>query len=285
MSFDTIETLGKSTVQHGSANKRVYLMKLHPSDYRTMPERLEALAAEHSYTKIFTKIPAEAADYFSKLGYQQEALIPCYYRGSEDALFLSRFTDPARSRVSEEEKALIKKNITLAEEKAGDKVNNILSGGYEMRRLTGQDADRLARLYKTVFPSYPFPIYDPSYLIETMKSHIHYFGIFEGEALLAASSSETDPASLSVEITDFATLPEQRGKGFALHLLAEMERDMLREGITCHYTIARAFSAGMNITFAKAGYTFSGTLINNTDIFGRIESMNVWYKHLFASDG
>jgi hypothetical protein len=44
------------------------------------------------------------------------------------------------------------------------------------------------------------------------------------------------------------------------------------------YTIARSHSAGMNITFAKKGYLFGGTLINNTDISGKIESMNVWYK-------
>ncbi len=38
---------------------------------------------------------------------------------------------------------------------------------------------------------------------------------------------------------------------------------------------------GMNITFAKTGYTYAGTLINNTNISGRLESMNVWYKHIF----
>ena len=44
------------------------------------------------------------------------------------------------------------------------------------------------------------------------------------------------------------------------------------------YTIARALSAGMNITFAKAGYRYAGTLVNNTDISGTIESMNVWWR-------
>jgi hypothetical protein len=44
------------------------------------------------------------------------------------------------------------------------------------------------------------------------------------------------------------------------------------------YTIARSYSAGMNITFAKQDYKYTGTLINNTNIFGKIESMNVWYK-------
>jgi len=34
----------------------------------------------------------------------------------------------------------------------------------------------------------------------------------------------------------------------------------------------------MNITFAKAGYRYAGTLVNNTDISGTIESMNVWWR-------
>jgi beta-lysine N6-acetyltransferase len=38
----------------------------------------------------------------------------------------------------------------------------------------------------------------------------------------------------------------------------------------------------MNVTFSRAGYTFTGTLINNTNIGGSIESMNVWYKRLGA---
>ncbi|MDD4047577.1 MAG: putative beta-lysine N-acetyltransferase, partial [Clostridia bacterium] len=39
-------------------------------------------------------------------------------------------------------------------------------------------------------------------------------------------------------------------------------------------------SYGMNISFAKHRYQYCGTLINNTNISGSIESMNVWYKAL-----
>ena len=47
-----------------------------------------------------------------------------------------------------------------------------------------------------------------------------------------------------------------------------------------YFSIARSLSAAMNITFAKNGYRYGGTLGNNTNIAGRIESMNIWYKHL-----
>jgi hypothetical protein len=35
----------------------------------------------------------------------------------------------------------------------------------------------------------------------------------------------------------------------------------------------------MTITFTKYGYIFGSTLINNTQISGSSESMNLWYKN------
>ena len=55
---------------------------------------------------------------------------------------------------------------------------------------------------------------------------------------------------------------------------------MDERGMHVLYTIARAISTGMNVTFAKAGYEYTGTLINNTNISGQIENMNVWFKTL-----
>ncbi|MBW2515111.1 MAG: hypothetical protein JRE21_11150, partial [Deltaproteobacteria bacterium] len=52
------------------------------------------------------------------------------------------------------------------------------------------------------------------------------------------------------------------------------------QGMRMSFSIARALSPGMNTLFAGRGYTFGGTLLNNTNISGRIESMNVWYKRL-----
>ncbi len=81
-------------------------------------------------------------------------------------------------------------------------------------------------------------------------------------------------------MTDFATLPQYRKQGIAQKLLHEMERNIKEKDFRMSYTIARAMSPGINITFARCGYTYAGTLINNTNISGSIESMNVWYKKL-----
>ena len=81
-------------------------------------------------------------------------------------------------------------------------------------------------------------------------------------------------------MTDFATLPSHRGRGLATHLLGRMDGAARTAGERVAYTIARAVSFGMNITFARRGYAFGGTLVSNTQIGGAIESMNIWYKVL-----
>jgi putative beta-lysine N-acetyltransferase len=113
-----------------------------------------------------------------------------------------------------------------------------------------------------------------------MTTHVAYFGVRRNGRLIALSSAETDHTASNVEMTDFATLPECRGLSLARILLHTMERAMIDEGIRTAYTIARAASPGMNVTFARMGYEFGGTLINNTQISGTIESMNIWYKPL-----
>ena len=97
---------------------------------------------------------------------------------------------------------------------------------------------------------------------------------------MALSSAEMDADARNAEMTDFATLPDYRGRGLATLLLEAMEAAMHDREMATAYTIARAPSFGMNITFARMGYRFAGRLINNTNIAGRFEDMNVWYKHL-----
>jgi putative beta-lysine N-acetyltransferase len=91
-----------------------------------------------------------------------------------------------------------------------------------------------------------------------------------------------DNESKNVEMTDFATLEGHQGKGVSAYLLQKMEQNMVSEGMKVSYTIARATSYPMNKVFSRAGYAYGGRLINNTNICGTYESMNVWYKALGA---
>jgi len=276
---DTITRIGGSLIQHGPSNDRVYLMKLAPDKAETVIPAIEVLADVHGYSKLFAKVPDAAKDQFSKAGYRVEASIPGMYGGTEKGWFLARYPDPVRADPGDAA-AAIRDVRRVATETADPKPDCLLPDGYRITEATPDDAPALAALYREVFASYPFPIYDPAYLRETMDTDVRYFLIRDGKTVVAASSAEVDPVGRNAEMTDFATHPDARGRGFCPLLLRHMEEEMRHTGICTVYTIARATSYPITITFARAGYRFGGTLINNTQICGDFESMNVWYRSL-----
>jgi len=278
--YDIIEKIGNSTIQHGKYNDRIYLMKLDPKNVEDIVEEVTKLASKKEYSKIFAKIPENSLQTFIKAGFDEEAFIPEFYHGKEKAVFLAKYLSSDRKSVDTETRLVINKNINIAKSKAGRGVDKNLPNGYKLKQIPESDIDQLASLYKVVFPTYPFPIHDPEYLKEVMATHVDFFGVYQGSKLIAASSAEMDLKSKNAEMTDFATDPDYLGHGLALFLLDLMDKYMMDKKFPTVYTIARSMSPGMNITFAKLGYQFTGTLINNTNISGSIESMNVWYKGL-----
>ena len=272
---DRIERINNSLIQHGAENCRVYLMKADPDDMPGLVEQIETLAEDKSYTKIFAKVPATLRDYFKKSAYRREAMVPGFYQGQTPAVFLARYFSDTRDKEPDPRK--IEEIIDLAHQKSGTPPV-AAPEDFTFRVADESETSEMAEIYKEVFESYPFPIHDPGYLRETMQSHIRYFCAVKDGRIAAVSSCEMDQEAQNVELTDFATLPTFRKQGLAGRLLAIMEDQMVRDGMKTFYTIARALSAGINITFARQGYTYAGTLTNNTNIAGQIESMNVWYK-------
>ncbi|MBE0596775.1 MAG: putative beta-lysine N-acetyltransferase [Desulfuromonadales bacterium] len=275
---DAIIKIGRSTVQHGPFNDRVYLMKLTRKDFPAILDRLDELAEREDYSKIFAKVPEWARDEFQRRGFQEEAAVPGLFAGGRRGLFFGKYRDPLRRKEGEKEK--VREILLTARGKAEEELIAELPAGFALRPAEARDAPAMAEVYRQVFATYPFPIHDPAYLRSTMAENVRYFGVWQGDDLAALSSSEIDADGGNVEMTDFATLPDYRAQGLANALLGHMEEEMRQEGVETAYTIARAYSFGMNITFARSGYLFGGTLVNNTNIFGRLESMNVWYKSL-----
>jgi beta-lysine N6-acetyltransferase len=276
---DEIAELEGAIIQHGPLSQRVYLMNIGTAEPRALIPRLDKLARESGYSKIFAKVPESLAEEFVRAGFAREAAVPGFFRGTEAAWFLGRYIVPVRRR--EECLPEIEAVLRLAREKA-DKQEAEGREGFPVRRCRPQDAEAMSALYRQVFPTYPFPIDDPAYLRQTMNGGTLCFGVEHQGRLVALSSAEVDAGHHNAEMTDFATRPRWRGRGLAALLLARMEAAARRRGVRTAYTIARALSPGMNITFAKLGYQYGGRLINNTNIAGQIESMNVWHKPLSA---
>jgi len=276
--YDRIEKLGRSTIQHGPLSRRVYLMKLSLEDMPEIITTLDTMARTKEYTKIFVKIPATLEGDFIERGYRQEARVPRLYEGACDGLFMGKYFED--SRLCDPRTPRMWEILEIALER---KEQGLKDGTNEppcIETASPADASEMSAVYREVFPSYPFPIHDPEYLRETMRDHVRYFCIRHMDRIVSLASADFDSEARNVEMTDFATLPSHRGAGHAVQLLGRMGDEMLQEGMATAYTIARSMSPGMNVTFAKMGYKFAGTLANNTNISGTIESMNVWYKHL-----
>lgn len=279
MQSDNITSLGSSLIQHGKNNNRIYLMKLAPNDSSRIINELDRLAQDNNYTKIFAKVPETQKNIFIQQGYIEEAVIPHFFLGSEDVYFMAKYF--SEDRAVENNISEINTILEACKERKNKAKKIELSPEYDFRICGEDDAKEMALLYKEVFASYPFPIFDQHYIVKTMQRNIVYFGIWYNGKPVALSSAEMDIKSQNAEMTDFATLPSYRGQNLASFLLKRMEEEMKRRNIKTVYTIARAHSWGMNLTFAGLNFSFTGILINNTNIGGSLESMNVWYKNLF----
>jgi len=277
MRADTVTAVGGTLVQHGQLSDRIYVMHLSPADLPGILDDLDGLAQHEGYTKIFAKVPASALSLFIARGYIVEARVPRFFRGREDGYFAAKFFDAERQRESADTAAV----LATVRAKGGERRPAALPSGYTCALATEDDADDLAALYGEVFATYPFPIADAGYLRETMAGDYRYFIVRAVDGrLAAASSAEIYRQDENVEMTDFAVHPDFRGRSLSGFLLSRMEEAMRAAGMKTAFTIARALSYPINATFARAGYAWAGTLVNNTNICGGFESMNVWYRAL-----
>jgi len=258
-------------------NRRIQVYKYAARDFAAMGAALRRLAEANGFGKIWIKAPVADRAALEAVGFECEARFPGYFDGS-DAASMAMFPSAerrVRPRLAEEDDIL--KGALSGPVPQGEKP---LPAGYSTHIFRDGDAEELAAVYDAVFPTYPYPIADPAYLRETAASHIVYRVIRNAEdRIVAAASAETNPELRNSEMTDFAALESERGKGLAQILLPMLERDAAeRFGIRHFYTIARALSFGMLRTFHNGGYRLTGTLVNNCSIAGQFETMHVLAK-------
>jgi putative beta-lysine N-acetyltransferase len=257
-------------------NSRVQVVDYEARFPEKLVGGLMSEARGRGFGKIFLKAPDFDREALEAAGMVVEATISGYFSG-QPAIVMSMFLDEERMQQPHNEQQ--QEILDSIQSRPPDASVPDLPDGYAMTVATTADADDLAALYGEVFASYPFPISDPEYLRSTMQSHVVYRIVRDHNgALVAAASAETCRKYRNAEMTDFATLPSQRGLGLAQHILAALEKDMTGWSIPNLYTIARARSAGMNRVFYNRGYNLTGTLVNNCHISGGFEDMHVWSR-------
>jgi beta-lysine N6-acetyltransferase len=258
-------------------NKRLKIFDYKVTDFSALTKRLVWLAKHNKFDKIFVKARKRDFQRFLSHGFVMEGILRYYFNG-EDAYVLSRFSSKSRA---------ISKNLLSESELIEDLIYNTekreakkLDSDIKIITATTEHIPQLTFIYKSVFETYPSPLTNPDYISSTMDRNVVYkVAVQKGEAI-AAASVEINKKHSNAEMTDCATTPKARNKGLMQHILMSLEEDLRGMDIKTAYTLARSKSMGMNKVFFRLGYEYSGRLINNCDIFGNYEDMNIWVKKL-----
>jgi putative beta-lysine N-acetyltransferase len=278
--FDTVEQVNGAVLKHGETHNRVYLIETEQNNWDSLIFRMKDLAHKKNYDKILGRVPEEAKKAFQLKGYQIEAKIPRMYNGEKTGYFLADYLNEKRSTCDEKESKTIAtvKSIALAANRFPEESQFDLPSNLNVRQLDQSDFLELVLLHDKAFKSYSCPINKEEYLTEMAeKMNYEFYGLFDEKELLVSAILKINEKESNVEIVDFATHPDYRGQNLSYYLVQEIKKTFGESGYKTIYSLVRATSYGLNITFSKHGFSLGGTLLNNTVIHNNLESVNVWY--------
>jgi len=255
--------------------------RLRIDDYRgdiaTIIAKAEEMMTQFHKEKLIIIGRQEHFNDFLQFGFQCEAMVDGFFRGS-DAYYFTKYFEAQRkispSWIVEDGIIHNVQNLPALNRKT-DIPNN-----YTLRKMEKTDAVSLSSLYKEVFQIYPTPLHDPDYIQKTMDNGTVYYGFICDGNIVSCASAEINSFYCNAELTDCATLSQHRKFGLMKHLLEILEIELKQQGIYCAYSIARAQSFGMNAALHQLGFHYRGRLMNNCYIFNKLEDMNVWVKDL-----
>ncbi|MBS3779409.1 MAG: hypothetical protein KGY41_03350, partial [Desulfovermiculus sp.] len=192
---DTITSYGRSVIQFGPLNNRIYLMKLDPDDLPDIVPELEKLANANGLSKICAKVPEQAQTHFVNRGFGLEARIPGFFHGREDGLYLAKFLRPARSQPDQTCPEPLCENssqVGPVVHQPECSLSRKLPFEMPIRKLGLERAKEIARMFARNFSAYPFPLQDLDYLQECMQTNVCFFGLEMKGQIAALASSEMD---------------------------------------------------------------------------------------------
>jgi beta-lysine N6-acetyltransferase len=258
-------------------NQRIKILNYNAENFRGMVQNLRWIAEANGFDKIIAMASRQDWRMFLRFGYVLEAVIK-YYLNGEDAYVMSKFRSQERlSSGSLMEEILLIENIM--DEPRVQEVRS-LPQGMRIRMARQEDVPNLISLYQDIFETYPSPLIHASYF-ETIFQKESIFALCEQDGtIVSAASAELYPEHKAAELTDCATRKQFRGLGLMRQILEFLEQELCRRDYICSYTMARARSYGMNNVFYRLGYDFLGRLVNNCDIYGAYEDMNIWVRDL-----
>lgn len=258
-------------------NKRIKVVNYGGPNYKDMAKRIDYITKENDFDKVFIKATSDDWEEFMAFGYILEGIFKHYYNGEHGYCVSKFYTSERRdSDTIEKENEIIEKLFDY--EQNEDEV--VLDGDYEIKIATKEDISEIVSLYDKVFQTYPVPLNNSKYVETLMDNDVLFMYIKYKGDVVSSASADIDFLHMNAEITDCATNPDYRGQGFMSIIINHLEEEMKSRNIVGLYSIARAISFGMNKVFKKQGYSYTGRLINNCNICGKLEDMNLWVKKL-----
>lgn len=251
-----------------------------PSTIESSIKYLKDLGRTKNCDKLLFYLTEDEIKLLDPFECEREGFIGGFFRG-KDAHIYSIFLNPDRKKtVAPKEEERVMELVESDNKQTGSN----LPDGYVMRQATETDAPRMARLYDTVFKSYPTPINDPDFIINLMNNNVFFTVVKKDLEIVSACSADLLPAFNAAEMTDCATLPEHRGRRILTHQFSHLMQVMKKKGVQTLFSYSRALSEGMNLINARHGFIYGGRLKQQSNIAGKMESMNVWYKNFFSED-
>ncbi|OVE68822.1 putative beta-lysine N-acetyltransferase [Clostridium diolis] len=257
-------------------NKRLKILDLNAISLQSL-KRIIHFASKLHLGKIICNSNKESLEAFVSAGFAIEGRINGYFKG-EDAFCMSYYINSDRNICSNftQKDLLVKQCLSLQNSYVYNKNNQV----YQIRTATENDISEIIKLFSAVFLTYPTPIYNQEYLKETMNNKILYKVAVYDEKIVSIASADMDMKNLNAEITDCATSPAYRGKGILANVIYSLECDLKAKGFLTLYSLCRAINPSINFVLSKHNYKFTGRMVNNCNICGTFEDMNIWVKNI-----
>lgn len=232
------------------------------------------LTRSYNLSKIWLWCYTSDVEKFLKCGFQREGMLE-QNEPHKCTVSLAYFVKPERGK----SQYLAEENFLLAKVTATKGTVNLdLPSSLSLKLLEPEDCKQISSLLGRVFSTYPTPVTEPSYLQKLMHDGCLFAGIYQEHELISMAAAYPDVKTCRCEITDCATLSSFRGLSLVEKIISFLEQQVQVKNDYTLFSLARARSFGMNRVFHKLKYSYQGRLINNCNIAGGYEDMNLWVK-------
>lgn len=246
-------------------------------------------------TKVLTMVEESLSKELLEQGFVLAGTMPNFYRGKKGCSVLTYNLDEGRHQKAHPKEyskveAIVNDVDHLDDSVITERYNYLGDGLFDEESEPApdvktilampSDAERLAHLIDLTFDDYPTPSHDPNYVRKQIESGVPFRFIEEDGVMVACASADLVPDALTAELTDCATLPEHRKKGYMMILLSDLMWDLEQRDYYTAFTYSRARVPGINILFKKLGFKFCGCVHKSCRIGDGLEDMNMWIRDL-----